>query len=244
MVLASLAGITAMAWVLTAHLAGSMAVSAESMDIPPAAPSGMNLVLVAGMWAVMMVGMMVPSAAPMIVTYTDWTRRGPTGGSRPAAITLFVVGYLLVWLGFSLLAAILQVALGKGGLATAMGVTTAPALGGAVLMLAGLFQVTPWKQSCLRRCRTPVGFLVAEWRDGARGALLMGLRHGAYCLGCCWALMAVLFAVGTMHVLWMAAVAAFVLAEKTAPRALRLGHVAATALVGSGLVTLLASGRG
>ena len=99
-----------------------------------------------------------------------------------------------------------------------MGATSRPALGGAVLVLAGVFQVTPWKESCLRRCRTPVGFLIAEWRDGAGGALV-GIRHGAYCLGCCWALMGVLFVVGTMHLVWMAAIAGLILADKVAPPA-------------------------
>jgi predicted metal-binding membrane protein len=123
-----------------------------------------------------------------------------------------------------------------------MGATTAPALGGAVLVAAGVFQVTPWKESCLQRCRTPVGFLISEWRDGARGGLIMGVRHGAYCLGCCWALMAVLFVVGTMYLVWMAAIAGFVLLEKVAPRVLRVRYAAATILIGWGAVTLLGAG--
>jgi len=145
---------------------------------------------------------------------------------------------VLVWLGFSVLAATLQVALERAGMLTTMGATSQPVLGGAVLVAVGLFQVTPWKESCLRRCRTPIGFLVAEWRDGARGGLIMGVHHGAYCLGCCWALMAVLFVVGTMHLVWMAGIAAFVLAEKIAPRVLRVRFAAAVALVGWGVLTL------
>lgn len=181
--------------------------------------------------------MMVPSATPMVVAYTDWTRRGPVPGSRVRAINAFLAGYVLVWTGFSLIAAILQVTLERAGLLTAMGATSRPALGGAVLVLAGLFQVTPWKTSCLRRCRTPVGFLFAEWRDGPTGALIMGARHGAYCLGCCWALMAVLFVVGTMHLLWMAAIAAFILA--VLPGALRIRYAAAAVLISWGALTLL-----
>lgn len=149
---------------------------------------------------------------------------------------------MLVWLGFSLLAAVLHVTLERAGLLTAMGATSLPTLGGAVLVLAGLFQITPWKESCLRRCRTPLGFLIAEWRDGATGALIMGVRHGAYCLGCCWALMAVLFVVGIMHLVWMAAIAGFILAEKIAPRALRVRYAAAAVLVGWGALTLLTAG--
>ena len=239
-VFASLAGITAIAWTLTVQLAGGVSMPTESMDMASAMPSaGRQFVLVTVMWAAMMVGMMVPSATPMVVAYTDWTRRGPILGSRVGAVTSFLAGYVLVWLGFSLLAAILQVTLEHAGLLTAMGATSRPALGGAVLVLAGLFQITPWKESCLRRCRTPLGFLIAEWRDGATGALIMGVRHGAYCLGCCWALMAVLFVVGTMHLVWMAAIAGFILAEKVAPRALRVRYAAAAVLVGWGGLTLL-----
>jgi predicted metal-binding membrane protein len=221
------------------QLAGGMSMPAGPMETPSAMSSpGRQFVLVSAMWAAMMVGMMVPSATPMVVAYTGWTRRGPGSASRLAAVGSFLSGYVLVWLGFSLLAAILQTALERAGLLTAMGATSRPALGGAALVVAGLFQVTPWKESCLRRCRTPVGFLIAEWRDGARGGLTMGVRHGAYCLGCCWALMAVLFVVGTMHLVWMAAIAAFVLAEKIAPRVLHVRFAAAVALVGWGMLTL------
>jgi predicted metal-binding membrane protein len=147
-----------------------------------------------------------------------------------------------VRLGLSLLAAILQVTLERARLLTAMGATSHPALGGVVLMLAGLFQVTPWKESCLRRCRTPLGFLIAESGDGAAGALIMGIRHGAYRLGCCGALMAVLFVVGTLHMVWMAAIAGLVLAEKVAPPALRIRYAAAAVLIGWGAMTLLTAG--
>jgi predicted metal-binding membrane protein len=239
-VFVSLAGITAIAWTLTVQLTAGMPMPAGSMDLAAAMPSaGRQLVLVSGMWAAMMVGMMVPSATPMVVAFPDWTCRGPIRGSRVGAVTSFLAGYVLVWLGFSLLAAGLQVTLERAGLLTAMGATSLPTLGGTVLVLAGLFQVTQWKESCLRRCRTPVGFLIAEWRDGATGALIMGVRHGSYCLGCCWALMAVLFVVGTMHLVWMAAIAGFILAEKVAPRALRVRSAAAAVLVGWGALTLL-----
>ena len=242
-VFVSLAALAAIAWILTVQLAGGGSMPARSMDRASAMPStARQLFLVTGMWAAMMIGMMVPSATPMVVGYTDWTRRVPTSGSRPGAVTSFLSGYLIVWLGFSLLAAIVQVTFERAELVTAMGATTHPALGGAVLLLAGLFQVTPWKASCLRRCRTPLGFLIAEWRDGAVGALIMGVRHGAYCLGCCWALMAVLFVVGTMHLVWMAAIAGFVLAEKVAPRVLRIHYAAAAALTGWGAVRLLTAG--
>jgi predicted metal-binding membrane protein len=237
-VVASLAAITGIAWVFTVRLAAGMSMPAGAMETSPVMPSpGGHALVVTAMWAAMMVGMMVPSATPMVLAYSVWTRRGPAVGNRPAAVASFVSGYVIVWLGFSLLAAVLQLTLERLGSLTTMGATGAT-VGGLVLVLAGLFQLTPAKEACLGRCRTPVGFLIAEWRDGARGGLVMGVRHGAYCLGCCWALMAVLFVVGTMHLTWMAVIAVFVLAEKLAPAVLRVRYAAAAALIGWGALTL------
>ena len=239
-VFGSLAAVTAIAWILTVQLTAGMTMSTGPTDMASAMPSaGHQLLLASAMWAAMMVGMMVPSAVPMVLTFTDWTRRGPGGGSRIVAVTSFLAGYLLVWLGFSALAAVLQVTLQDAGLLAATGAIGRPALAGTLLVLVGLFQLTSWKESCLRRCRTPVGFLVAEWRDGATGALVMGVRHGTYCLGCCWVLMTVLFVVGTMHLAWAAAIGVFVLAEKVAPKSLPVSQVAAVVLVGWGAWTLL-----
>lgn len=235
-----LSGVTAVAWVVTIQLAAGMRTPAESMDMAAAMPSiGWQFLFTATMWAAMMVGMMVPSATPMVVAYAEWTRRGPSNGRRAVAVASFLAGYLIVWLGFSLLAATLHVALQRAELITEMGAVARPALGGTLLVLAGLFQMTTWKQSCLRSCRTPFGFLIEQWRDGNRGAVVMGIRHGAYCLGCCWLLMATLFVVGTMDLAWMAAIALFVLAEKVAPRWLHVGHAGAVVLVGWGAWTLL-----
>lgn len=242
-VFGSLAAVTAIAWILTVQLTAGMTMSTGPTDMASAMPpAGHRLLLASAMWAAMMVGMMVPSAVPMVLTFTDWTRRGPSAGSRVVAVAPFLAGYLLVWLGFSALAAVLQVTLRDAGLLAATGAIGHPALAGTLLVLVGLFQLTSWKESCLRHCRTPVGFLVAEWRDGATGALVMGVRHGTYCLGCCWALMTVLFVVGTMHLAWMAAIGAFVLAEKLAPKSLPVSHVAAVVLVGLGAWTLLDAG--
>jgi predicted metal-binding membrane protein len=240
---AGLAGTTAIAWIATVQLAGGSAMSVDSMDMASTMPSsGPHLALVSAMWAAMMVGMMVPSATPMVVAFADWTRGDGHRGSRPAAVASFLSGYVLVWMGFSVMAAVLQVGLERVALLTPMGAITTPAVGGTVLVLAGVFQVTPWKQACLRRCRTPMGFLIAEWRDGPRGAVVMGVRHGVYCLGCCWLLMAVLFVVGTMHLVWMAAVAGFVLVEKLAPPSLRVSYAAGAFLVGWGAWALLTTG--
>ncbi len=234
-VVGSLAAVTVAAWAVMIALSHSMRMPSAVATMPMAMPTvGHQLLLVSAMWSAMMVAMMVPSATPMVATFTTWTRSGRPVGRLPT-VPAFLAGYLVVWLGFSLVAAGLQVALQRTELLTTAGAIDRPVVGGTVLVLAGLFQVTRWKESCLRGCRTPTGFLIAEWREGARGALVMGIRHGAYCLGCCWALMAVLFVVGTMHLGWMAAITVFVLAEKLLPRSLRISHVAAVLLVGWGL---------
>jgi predicted metal-binding membrane protein len=242
-VFGSLAALTVLAWVFAVQLAAGMKMPVGTAGMASAMPSaGHQFLLASAMWAAMMVGMMVPSATPMVVAYAEWTRRGSSNGSRTAAVGSFLAGYVFVWLGFGVFAAVVQVALEQAGLLTAMGTTNRPALGGALLVVAGVFQVTPWKESCLRRCRTPFGFLIAEWRDGAPGAVVMGIRHGAYCLGCCWLLMATLFVVGTMHLGWMAVIAVFVLAEKVTPRSLRISPAAAVVLVGWGAWSLWTAG--
>jgi len=244
-VVVSLAGVTAIAWIVTVQLAAGMRMpmdSMDSMDMGAPMPSvGHQFLLAFAMWAAMMVGMMVPSATPMVAAFSEWTRRGLDPGRRPAAVASFLAGYLIIWWGFSLVAAGVQVSLDRIGMLTSMGAVGRPAVAGTLLVIAGLFQLSPWKESCLRACRTPFGFLVAEWRDGARGALTMGIRHGAFCLGCCWLLMTVLFVVGTMHLGWMAVIAVFVLAEKVAPRRLPIGRAGAALLIGWGLWTFLAS---
>lgn len=238
--IAGLVAITAVAWVVTVQLASGMKMPSGGTDMATAMPTvGRQLLLASAMWSAMMVGMMVPSATPMVATFTEWTRRGHPDRTSLTTVPAFLGGYLVVWLGFSLVAAALQVTLQRTDMLPTTGGISRPAVGGAVLVLAGLFQVTMWKESCLRRCRTPTGFLIAEWRDGANGALVMGIRHGIYCLGCCWALMAVLFVVGTMHLAWMAAVSVFVLVEKVVPRSLRVSQAAAVMLVGWGAWTLL-----
>lgn len=185
------------------------------------------------MWAVMMAGMMTPSAAPMILIYARVARQAAEQGRPLAAAGWFAGGYLLSWMVFSLVAAALQAALERAvGLTPAMAVASG-GLGGGVLIAAGLYQWTPIKDSCLRGCRAPFAFIQEHGgftKDGG-GALRLGLRHGLYCIGCCWALMLLLFVGGVMNIAWIAAIAVFVLAEKIIPR----GHVIAR-LAGVGFV--------
>ncbi|MEP6689462.1 MAG: DUF2182 domain-containing protein [Gemmatimonadales bacterium] len=194
------------------------------------------------MWATMMVAMMLPSAAPMILLMAGVERRRRER-ARPAAPTaIFAAGYLLVWTGFSAAAALTQWGLHQAALLSPAMASTSPVLGGLLLVTAGLYQWLPFKSSCLRHCRSPLGFLGEEWREGRGGALLMGVKHGLYCLGCCWALMLLLFVAGVMNLVFVAAIALLVLVEKVGRAGPRFGRMAGLALAGWG-VWMVVAGR-
>ena len=206
-----------------------MADMGMTMDMPWA---GRDVVFAFVMWSVMMVGMMTPSAVPVLLLYAG--ARQSRGGQGRLPVALFAAGYLLVWTGFSAAAAAAQWALHEGALLSpAMSVASAR-LGAAVLIAAGVYQLTPVKGACLSHCRTPLGFLMSHWRDGARGAIGMGLRHGAYCLGCCWALMSILFVVGVMNLVWVAALTIIVLVEKIGPAGAVMARVAGVVMIAAG----------
>jgi len=169
------------------------------------------------MWVVMMAGMMIPSVAPMVLTHAGIMRRRAAQGAPFVSSGLFLLGYLLAWSGFSAVAAFAQWALYRSNVLDGRSLSIGPWAGGAVLLAAGIFQLSSAKDACLSHCRAPLGYFVTEWREGRVGAVMMGLRHGVFCIGCCWLLMAVLFAVGIMNILWGAAITAFVVAEKILP---------------------------
>jgi len=181
------------------------------------------------MWSVMMVAMMLPSASPMILTFSRVQRR--QGDRERTSVAIFVAGYLIVWSIFSVLVALMQTWAHAAGLLTSLMGATDSVTGGLLLVAAGLYQWSAVKDACLTQCRTPLGFLMTEWRPGSRGALLMGLRHGALCVGCCWALMLLMFAGGVMNLAWMAALTVYVLAEKVVPQGPRFSRLAGAALV-------------
>jgi predicted metal-binding membrane protein len=222
MAVAGLIAITALAWIYLIHTAGNKA------DMDTSGMQGMSMLVMQAwhtsdflltflMWTVMMAGMMMPSATPMILTFVGIKRqRRPDQVSLPATF-IFVLGYLAAWVLFSAAATLIQWGLHTANLLSPMMATDSPFLNGTLLILAGIYQFTPWKNACLSSCRTPIGFLITEWRDGARGAFTMGARHGVYCVGCCWLLMALLFTVGVMNLLWSAIIAGIVLFEKIAP---------------------------
>ena len=234
--------VVVLSWAYLLSGAGMMQAMGDMMMPMSTGPwtlSSTLLVLV--MWAVMMAAMMLPSAAPIILLYATVARRRSERGEHVSTSGAFAFGYIAVWAAFSLAAALLQYGLEKIALISPMMQTTSIALAGTVLIAAGLYQWTPLKQACLRHCRSPLDFIVAYWRPGARGAVLMGLRHGVYCVGCCWLLMLLLFVVGVMNFAWIAGIALFVLVEKFVPAGHWIGRGAGILLVGWGTATLLAS---
>jgi predicted metal-binding membrane protein len=177
-----------------------------------------SLALTVLMWWTMMIGMMVPSAAPMILLFANVQRRQLAAESPKLRVALFTAGYLSVWGAFSVLAAGAQTVLTRLTLLAPVDLTVTTRLGVLLVALAGVYQLTPLKNACLRRCRSPAEFLASHWRRGNAGALRMGALHGAYCVGCCWLLMGLLFVVGIMNLVWVAVIAAFVLIEKLVPQ--------------------------
>jgi len=169
------------------------------------------------MWTIMMAAMMLPSVSSKVLMYAATIRRSGEGGVMKMT-GIFVAGYLVAWTGYSMLASLIQLKLHDAALMSPTMETTNAYIGGGVLIAAGIYQWTPLKDACLTKCRTSMHMLMVEWREGARGAFVMGLRDGMFCVGCCWMLMAIMFVVGVMNLLWIALLAVFVLVEKIAPR--------------------------
>jgi predicted metal-binding membrane protein len=231
-VTAALAGIAALAWGYMIHEAQGMEQTGIcrcvglAMSGPDTKPwQFLAIVPLFLMWAEMMVAMMIPSAAPMILTFARVNRQRRERERPFVPTSLFVLGYLLVWSGFSLVAALAQWGLhGAAVLSPAMK-STSSLFAGGLLIATGIFQWTSWKRTCLRHCTSPLSFLLGDWREGRGGALAMGLKHGAHCAGCCWLLMALLFVAGVMNLLWIAAITLAVLLEKVLPRGEGFGRV-------------------
>ena len=249
-VAASLAALAVLAWVYTARLSGAMGMGGMTMagmrmDANPFGAamigsltpwSAAEFVFALLMWAVMMVGMMTPSAAPMILIYARVGRQAEREGKPLAAVGYFGGGYLLAWTAFSLLATAGQWALDRAMVLNSAMQVASPVLGGALLVAAGLYQWTPAKAACLRHCQGPLRFIQRHggFRRSPWGSLKLGFLQGLYCLGCCWALMALLFAGGVMNVLWIAGIALLVLAEKVSAAGYVIARVVGAALIGAG----------
>jgi predicted metal-binding membrane protein len=212
-----------------------MAVEMPGMVMQRMAWSTAYALLVFLMWWVMMIAMMMPSAAPIVLMHAAIGRKQAKAVRPLAATALFVVGYLVVWAGFSLMATFLQWGLESIGIVSGMMEIASPAIAGLVLIAAGVYQLTPLKMVCLKHCQHPLTFVVRHWRPGRVGAFRMGIEHGSYCLGCCWFLMALLFVGGIMNVIWIAGIAIYVGIEKFAARRRWLTIASGVALMVAGL---------
>ena len=235
-ILALLLALAAAAWVLLARQGAG-----AGMAMPISSPTtGMRAPLFLTIWVIMMVAMMFPTAAPMILTFHKVQASKRRRGEAFVATWVFVAAYLLVWTLSGAAAYAGAFAADAVAVRAALSPATAARIGGVILIVAGLYQLTPFKDLCLSKCRTPIGFIMTSWRDGQAGALRMGLLHGTYCLGCCWLLFVVLFPLGIMNIAAMAVITLVILAEKTLPWWRPVARVTAAALVAYGAVVLAA----
>jgi predicted metal-binding membrane protein len=204
---------------------------AHSAMMQPAVWTPSYAALMFLMWWIMMVAMMLPSASPMILLFARIQRQQQEKGSPFVPTSVFTAGYLVTWGAFSVIAAGAQWGFERAGLLSAMMTSTSGLFAGVLLLAAGIYQLTPLKHTCLRHCRSPIQFITHHWRNGAGGALRMGIDHGAFCLACCWLLMALLFVGGVMNLYWIVGLALFVLLEKTIPAGHWLGSITGIGLM-------------
>jgi predicted metal-binding membrane protein len=245
-----------LAWANTIWLAAHMSI----IELAPTGAGAMNMggmgaaaepafrswsmavfAFVFSMWAVMMVAMMAPSVTPMVLFYATAGRNAAARGHPLAATGWFLAGYWVAWIGFSVAATGVQWLLTRLALLTPMMQSASGVLGGFILIAAGLYQWSPVKDICLKQCQSPLGFLMSRggFRPEPLGALWLGAEHGLYCVGCCWALMALLFVGGVMNVLWIAGLAVLVLLEKVVPTGRLFPRLAGVALAAAGLYLLI-----
>jgi predicted metal-binding membrane protein len=249
--------ITVLAWLYVLRLAADMEMGGMDLSGMRMVSTGLRMVmspsrkawniqefsLMFVMWAVMMVGMMAPSVAPVVLLYVNVRRRAVMDGQPFASTGWFVGGYLLAWSGFSFLATVAQWALERNALLTPMMVMASIRLGGLLLMITGLYQWSPLKRLCLAHCTSPITFLQRHggFRRDAPKSLALGIQHGIYCLGCCWALMVLLFVGGVMNVTWIAGISVLVLVEKATSAGRAIGRIAGIGLVAAGGWLLIVS---
>ena len=237
-VLAALGAVALLAWTYLVLGAG------VRMDVAPMVTAAASWTpryagVMFAMWALMMVAMMLPGAAPMILLFAAISRRGHPGAAALRRTAAFGFAYVCVWAIFAAVATGLQWGLTQMMLLSPALTVDSPIVSGAVFVAAGIYQLLPIKQACLRHCRAPTEFLARHWRAGTTGALRMGLRHGLLCVGCCWMLMGLLFVGGAMNLLWIAALAVIVFIEKAIPRGKLAGRVLAAGLVAWGATVLI-----
>ena len=242
LVLAGLVSVIMLSWVWLLTGAG---LKMDEMDMgggrimlmaPPWTPGYAAMIFL--MWIIMMAAMMLPSAAPAILLVIALTKqRGGPDAKRASGE--FALGYVAVWGAFSVIATGLQWGLDRAGLLSETMASGSVVLAALLLLAAGVYQLTPWKQACLQHCRSPMAFLTRYWRQGPLGPVRVGAWHGAYCLGCCWMLMGLLFVGGLMNLLWIAGLALLVLIEKLFPFGPRVSQITGVALIGWGAFVLV-----
>lgn len=239
-ILSVLALVTLLSWVYLIDMAIDMdkMMSAGSMMQMKAWTTSYFIAMLL-MWVIMMVGMMVPTAIPMALVYAAVVRKAARQGSILAPTSTFVSGYVVMWGLFGVAATFAQWGLDEAALLSPMMVSNSPAFGASLLMAAGIFQLTPFKDVCLRHCRAPAHFISESWKPGAWGAFRMGVEHGAYCIGCCWILMGLLFFGGVMSLLWIGGITLFVLLEKVVPLGNLGGRIAGAGMALTGLIMLI-----
>jgi predicted metal-binding membrane protein len=237
---ASILSVTAISWFVVVRMpmpsrnisCGAVSGTSVAMGVGAAMWSLRDAALGFAMWTVMMAAMMLPSAGPMIEMHARIARG--LSAQRSGRTWLFVAGYLIAWTGFAAAIVLAQYLLAYTGI-IGDAMRLGPLGGGLLLIATGLYQITPLKQACLTKCRTPLGFFMTQWRAGDRGALLMGLNHGLFCVGCCWLLMTLMFVGGVMNLAWAAALTIFVLLEKAAPWGRAVSRASGVVMVASGV---------
>jgi predicted metal-binding membrane protein len=235
-----ISAVTAVAWLVLARMpmratgvsGGAVGGLTAAMDAGAAAWSLRDAWFVCAMWTVMMAAMMLPSASPMIEMYARIARGQSIERSWRA--WLFGAGYLIAWTGFGAAMTVVQYPLARTRI-VGDAMRMEPFAGGLLLIATGIYQFTPFKQACLTQCRSPLGFFMTKWRSGGRGALIMGVNHGAFCIGCCWLLMALMFVAGVMNLLWAIALTILVLLEKASPWGGVVARTSGAVMVVSGL---------
>ncbi len=191
------------------------------------------------MWSIMMVAMMIPSAIPAISLYESMVKKNAEREIFLPAVWIFVLGYILIWTAFSLVITVIQALFLSLDWINMMLVSKSIFLTSAILIMAGIYQWLPIKSICLEKCRTPLNFFLGNWKKGNSGALLMGIEHGSFCLGCCWVLMFMLFLAGVMNLIWVALITVFVFIEKVFPKGNLIGKTAGIIMIVAGLVQLI-----
>ena len=240
LILSSLAALVTLAWVYL------LVINLNLPDMPTMAPgihpwTSTDFVMMFLMWAIMMFAMMVPSAMRTVLIYARIAARAEVQDSLVTSTFVFVFGYIVIWTLFSVMVTALQWAMETAALLSPMMVTTSSSLGAALLLAAGIYQLTPLKDVCLRHCQSPLMFMVTHYQKGMFGAFQLGLKHGAYCLGCCWLLMGLLFVGGVMNLIWILAISVFVLAEKLLPAKIRSTRITSIIMILAGSVYLVES---